>query len=191
LAAVKKIRDEQKISGVYGPLLELFECDEVYMTAVESAVGSALFHVVVDTDDTASKLLESMKQQKSGRVTFIPLNRIEVKTPKQSPQSTQNCFPMIDKLQFKPALKKAIQEIFGKIWICDTLDVGLEYATNYGLNCITLDGEQINKKGVLQGGFVDVKVSRLRAIKSIKQLRRKLETTSSESKKNKIFISRT
>jgi len=32
---------EQKIKGVYGPIIELFECEEQYMTAIEVAAGNA------------------------------------------------------------------------------------------------------------------------------------------------------
>ena len=60
---------------MYGPLFELFECDEVYRTAVEVIGGASLFHVVVEDDETVSRLLEVMNREKSGRVTFMPLNR--------------------------------------------------------------------------------------------------------------------
>ena len=76
-------------------------------------------------------------------------------------------------------------QMFGKIWICDTLDVGLEYSTNYGLTCVTLEGDQVNKKGVLMGGFVDTKMSKLKAMKAIKQLRKRIEEASAESRKVK------
>jgi structural maintenance of chromosome 3 (chondroitin sulfate proteoglycan 6) len=34
----------------------------------------SLFHVVVDTDETASKVLDAMLKEKTGRVMFMPLN---------------------------------------------------------------------------------------------------------------------
>lgn len=41
--------------------------------------GYSLFHVVVDTDETASRVLDIMSQEKKGRCTFIPLNRLRPK----------------------------------------------------------------------------------------------------------------
>jgi len=38
--------------------------------------GNRLFHVVVDTDATAARILEAMRRTRSGRVTFMPLNRL-------------------------------------------------------------------------------------------------------------------
>ena len=47
----------------------------------------SLFNVIVDTDETATKLLEIMNKEKSGRVTFIPLNRVKPRTV-EYPNST-------------------------------------------------------------------------------------------------------
>ncbi|CAB4408989.1 unnamed protein product [Rhizophagus irregularis] len=49
-------------------------------TAVEVTAGQSLFHVVVDTDDTATKVLDVLNREQSGRVTFMPLNRLRTKT---------------------------------------------------------------------------------------------------------------
>ena len=48
----------KKMKGVYGPLIELFECPPELFSAVEVAGGGSLFHVVVDTDETAAALLK-------------------------------------------------------------------------------------------------------------------------------------
>jgi hypothetical protein len=43
----------------------------------------------------------------------------------------------------------------------------------------------VNKRGALVGGFLDMKESRLKAMKSIKQLRKKIDESNNESKKLK------
>ncbi|KAJ1556061.1 Structural maintenance of chromosomes protein 3 [Cladochytrium tenue] len=79
IQAIKRIASKMNLRGVYGPLYELFEVDDRYKTAVEVIGGASLFHVVVDTDDTASLLLEQLNRDRSGRVTFMPLNRLRPK----------------------------------------------------------------------------------------------------------------
>lgn len=44
-------------------------------------IRNRLFHIVVDTDETAGKILDIMIKEKLGRVTMIPLNRTKVTTP--------------------------------------------------------------------------------------------------------------
>jgi len=54
LAAVRRIKRQHNLDGVYGTLAELFEIPDKYRTAVEVTAGNSLFHYVVDTDETAT-----------------------------------------------------------------------------------------------------------------------------------------
>lgn len=40
LNSVRRICDQHGIDGVYGPVIELLECDEKYFTAVEVTAGN-------------------------------------------------------------------------------------------------------------------------------------------------------
>lgn len=65
------------MEGYYGPLCELFTVEDRYKTAVEVTAGTSLFQIVVDNDDTATKILDIMIKEHGGRVTFMPLNRLK------------------------------------------------------------------------------------------------------------------
>lgn len=93
LKAISRIAREHNITGVFGPLYRLFTVPEVYRQAAEITAGASLFHVVVDTDTTATKVLELMKREKAGRVTFMPLNRLKPK-PVQYPENDSSVQPM-------------------------------------------------------------------------------------------------
>ncbi|KAF8305004.1 RecF/RecN/SMC protein [Clavulina sp. PMI_390] len=174
LAAVSRIADRLQLEGVYGPLYTLFEVtDPVYNTAVELTAGTSLWHVVVDTDATASKLLDVMLKEKTGRVTFMPLNRLkskEIVFP-----ASNDAQPLIKKLEYDPAHAKAFEQVFGKTAVCEDLTVAASYVRSYGLNTITTDGDKVDRKGALTGGYYDVKRSRMDAIKAVKTWRPKLE----------------
>ena len=64
--------------GVYGPFIELFKCMDQMNAAVEVTAGNQLFQVVVDTDETATIIVQHLNRTKGGRVTFMPLNRLQV-----------------------------------------------------------------------------------------------------------------
>lgn len=53
----------------------------------------SLFHIVVDTDETASRILEVMVREQLGRVTFMPLNRLRPPTVKY-PEQQEEAVPM-------------------------------------------------------------------------------------------------
>ena len=153
-------------AGIYGPLYRLLEIpDRKYATAIELTAGSSLFHVVVDTDQTAQKVLDIMLKERTGRVTFMPLNRLKPKE-QQFPQGG-DAVPLIDKLSFDPAVKKAVQQVFGRTAVCRDLTVAAAYVRSHGLNTITLDGDKVDRKGALTGGYVDVRRSRIDAARGV------------------------
>lgn len=58
IESVKRIAKEHGINGVYAPIIELFNCTDAEMIAVEVAAKGNLFNFVVDTDETASKVIK-------------------------------------------------------------------------------------------------------------------------------------
>ncbi|KAJ5564370.1 RecF/RecN/SMC [Penicillium frequentans] len=173
LAAVRRIKRQQNLDGVYGTLAELFEVNDRYRTAVEVTAGQSLFHYVVDTDETATKVLEALQKEKAGRVTFMPLNRLRSK-PMNLPRASDT-IPMIEKIQFDPAYERAFQHVFGKTIICPNLQVASQYARSHGVNAITPDGDRSDKRGALTGGFHDSRQSRLEAVKNVGKWRDEYE----------------
>ncbi|KAJ5777579.1 hypothetical protein N7520_000825 [Penicillium odoratum] len=174
LAAVRRIKRQQNLDGVYGTLAELFEVNDRYRTAVEVTAGQSLFHYVVDTDETATKVLEALQKEKAGRVTFMPLNRLRSR-PINLPRASDT-IPMIEKMQFDPAYERAFQHVFGKTIICPNLQVASQYARSHGVNAITPEGDRSDKRGALTGGFHDSRQSRLDAVKNVAKWRDEYET---------------
>lgn len=106
-----------------------------------------------------------MLREKTGRVTFMPLNRLHPKIP--STPDAQDAIPLLDKLRFDPQHLKAFQQVFGKTWVCRDLTIAAAYVKSHGINTITLDGDKVDRKGALTGGFYDVRRSRLEAVNSV------------------------
>lgn len=176
IAAVRRIKRQYDLDGVYGTLAELFEVSDRYRTAVEVTAGQSLFHYVVDTDDTATKVLEILQKEKSGRVTFMPLNRLSEKSRAVNLPKTNDTIPMIEKIQFDPKYEAAFQHVFGKTIICPNLQVAAQYARSHGVNAITPEGDRSDKRGALTGGFHDSRLSRLEAVKNLTKWRDEYES---------------
>jgi structural maintenance of chromosome 3 (chondroitin sulfate proteoglycan 6) len=160
IEAVRRIAAQLNLPGVYGPLYELFEVDDVYRVATETIAGTSLFHVVVDNDATASRLLEVMIKEKSGRVTFMPLNRLRPPTV-SFPADRDEALPLVQQLRFDALFEPAIKQVFGKTVLCRDLSKGAAIARQSGLTAITLNGDRADKKGAISGGFVDGRSGRL------------------------------
>ncbi|KAF5391874.1 hypothetical protein D9757_001633 [Collybiopsis confluens] len=184
LRAVDRIAERHHLTGVYGPLYRLFDVtDQKFNIAVELTAGNSLFHVVVDSDETASKVLDSMLKDKTGRVTFMPVNRLKPKNPPLP--SNSDAIPILEKLRFDDIYAKAFQQVFGKTCVCKDLTVASAYVKSHGINTITLDGDKVDRKGALTGGFHDVRRSRIEAIKNVSLWRSKYEEDQRKSKETK------
>lgn len=153
-------------SGVYGYLGELIDASEKYKTAVDVIGGNSLFHIVVNNDQTASILIEEMKKEKNCRATFIPLNRL--KNEDFNFPSGNESVPLIKKIAYDEFLGPAVKQIFGRTVVCISIQKGYELANMYNVNAVTLDGDRCDNKGVLTGGFRDVKISRVDFLKNLR-----------------------
>ncbi|RID66478.1 hypothetical protein BRARA_D01616 [Brassica rapa] len=174
LSSIKRICSEYKINGVFGPLVELVDCEEKFFTAVEVTAGNSLFHVVVENDDISTQIIKHLNSRKGGRVTFIPLNR--VKAPHVNyPQST-DAIPLLRRLKFDSRFAPALGQVFGRTVVCRDLNVATRVAKNDGLDCITLEGDQVSRKGGMTGGFYDHRRSKLRFMNTIIQNTKSINT---------------
>ena len=178
-----RLVEKHHIKGVHGPLIELFTCDKAFSTAVEVTAGNKLFNVVVDNDNVAAKVLELLgKQKDSGRVTFMPLNRLN--SSKITYPDTTDAFSMLSKLEFEPVFEKAFQQVFGRTLICRSLDSGRKLSRQYQLDAVTLDGDQCSNKGSFTGGSIEWKVAKVDIVRQRRE--RQEEYAEAESELQKI-----
>jgi len=134
-----------------------------YQTAVEAATQNSLFHVIVDTDATAAKLMTRLEKERLGRVTFMPLNQIRVESNPQYPDSN-DVTPLLDTcVKYDAKVTKAMQHVFHRKLLARNAEIASDWAEKAQMDCITLDGDICSRKGALTGGYVDQQKSRLRA----------------------------
>ncbi|CAI4571332.1 CCT_1a_G0029660.mRNA.1.CDS.1 [Saccharomyces cerevisiae] len=174
---VKEITEKLKISpeSVFGTLSELIKVNDKYKTCAEVIGGNSLFHIVVDTEETATLIMNELYRMKGGRVTFIPLNRLSLDSDVKFPSNTTTQIqftPLIKKIKYEPRFEKAVKHVFGKTIVVKDLGQGLKLAKKHKLNAITLDGDRADKRGVLTGGYLDQhKRTRLESLKNLNESR--------------------
>ncbi|XP_048229798.1 structural maintenance of chromosomes protein 3 [Ricinus communis] len=181
LNSIRRICRDYKINGVFGPIIELIDCDEKFFTAVEVTAGNSLFHVVVENDEISTQIIRHLNSSKGGRVTFIPLNR--VKAPHVHYPQSSDVIPLLKKLKFSSNFTPAFAQVFARTVICRDLDVATRVARADGLDCITLEGDQVSKKGGMTGGFYDHRRSKLKFMNIIMQNTRSINMKEEELEK--------
>ena len=82
----------------------------------------------------------------------MPLSRLRPGDNQPYPKS-EDVMPMLHKLKFREEHRKAFQQVFRKCLVVRTLEVGAKFAKSHELDCITLAGDQVHRKGALPGGL--------------------------------------
>lgn len=168
LDALVKFKELHPNLGYHGPLYTLFDFDPRYRLAIEQVAGNALFHVVVDTEDTAQQVLAFLQKEKVGRVTIMPLDRLH---PKEVTLPTgDDVLSVLSRVKYAPEFEPAFRQVFGRAVMCPTLQACETYAKSHGVTAVTLDGDKVEKKGAMTGGFTEATKSRLFAIGESKKV---------------------
>lgn len=161
---------------VFGPLVDLIDVDPKFIAAADVTGGGVLSHVVVDSDSTAARLVSLMQSRRAGRVTFIPLNRLENDLP-PAPESTPDAIPLVSKIRTDPRFMPAVMQVFNRTLVTRTVSIATELAGRYGIDCVTLEGDQVSKRGAMTGGFMDTSRSRIKASQQLREAKREYTET--------------
>ncbi|HDM22694.1 MAG TPA: chromosome segregation protein SMC [Methanomicrobia archaeon] len=138
------------IRGIYGRVKDLGKTKKEYSVALEVAGGRRLDYIVVDTDETAKACVKYLKRRKAGRATFIPLNKIKRRTPREVKKKEGFVDYAINLVEFDDKFKPVFEYVFGDTVVIKNID----FAENFEIfRRVTLDGDLIETTGVVTGGF--------------------------------------
>ena len=145
-------------SRIKGVVAELIKSDKKYDIALETALAAAAQNVVTQTPDDAKYLIEYLKSNKFGRVTFLPITSVKPRI--QSSEITRalserGALGVANKLvEYQSQYENVISNLLGNTLIVDTLENATAIANKYrfAFKMVTLDGEVFTTQGAMTGG---------------------------------------
>jgi chromosome segregation protein len=160
LAAVDFLLSQRnlgKIPGIRGTVEELAEFEPKVKTALQVAGGNRFQALVVETDQVAEECIRLLREEKRGRATFLPLNKMLPGRPHGkslvvSKTSGATGFA-IDLVKFDEAFRPAFWYVFGETVVMD--DLAHARAQMGGVRLVTLTGDLIEATGAISGGYLD------------------------------------
>ena len=157
--AVKAVVREAKggaLRGIHGPLSQLISVEDRYAIAVETALGSAIQNIVTDSENDAKRAINFLKENKSGRATFLPLT--SVKSKPFTEKGLDDCYGFVDMadrlLDYDKKYDEIIRSLLGRTAVAEDLDSAIVIAKkfSYRFKIVTLDGQVVNAGGSMTGG---------------------------------------
>ena len=157
--SVKKIM-EQKSSfpGICGVVSELISTGKKYETAIETALGASIQHIVTEDENTAKAVIEYLKKNKLGRATFLPITAIGDGMrgkPEDRLMNENGVIGTAASLATTDSKYAGIaQHLLGSFVVVDNVDNALRIARKYDYNTrlVTLEGELLSPGGSIAGG---------------------------------------
>jgi chromosome segregation protein len=155
-----KIILNSELPGVCGLVAQLGEVDSRYQLALEISAGSRLGFIVVEDDTIASMGIKLLKQQKAGRATFLPLNKIQsprLNIPREVVQARGFIDLAVNLVKFEPQYQGIFAYVFGNTIVFEDLDSARRLMGQGRI--VTLDGELLESSGAMTGGSVSARSS--------------------------------
>ncbi|MDD1697187.1 MAG: chromosome segregation protein SMC [Methanoregula sp.] len=134
---------------VHGTIADLGKAPAEYSVSLNIAAGNKLQFVVCDNDQVAADAIRYLKEERLGRVTFLPLNKL--KPPALPPLKEPGVIDYaVNLVEYDPKYDRAFAVALGSTVVVDTLERARKLIGRYRM--VTLEGELLEKSGAMTGG---------------------------------------
>lgn len=146
------------LTGIHGPVSSLLSAEEMFVTAIDTALGMSASSIVVDTAVDGKRCIEYLKHSDSGRATFLPLDTIRPAALREEGlENRPGCYGTADRLvTFDGKYTSVIKNLLARTVVCENMDSALALARvyKYRFRIVTLDGQILQAGGAMTGGSV-------------------------------------
>ena len=159
---VKYVLNHQSdFHGIVGVIGELISFPAELEAALSTALGGGVQDLVTIDQSSARDAINLLKQTRTGRATFLPLdglrhNEIAVSTLKslQSIEGFKGVAADLVTSKTETDISNAISYLLGNVLVVDTIDTALRVQRRIGryYRIVTMDGDIISPGGSMTGG---------------------------------------
>ena len=152
---------EAGLDGIHGPVAKLGDVEDRHRLALEVAAGARMTHVVVDDDRIAARAIDLLKSRRAGRLTFLPLNKIQSQSSWGGAALARGRRPdgasgdgligrAVELIRFEPIYADVFSYVFGDTLVFTDLNHARQQLGRS--RAVTIDGELLEKSGAMTGG---------------------------------------
>ena len=170
--AVRNILNNPRLKGIHDIVGNIIDVEPTYLTAITTSLGAAFNNIIVDNASSAEEAIKYLKENKFGRVTFLPIN---VMKPKYVDEKILNILKhqegfinIASNLVCTESLYQTIiSNQLGNTLIVDNIKNAniISKQINFQYKIVSLSGEVVHVGGAITGG----ETSKIRSVKTDKQ----------------------
>ncbi len=151
-------QDKALSSRIKGVVASVIKTEQKYDIAMETALGAAAQNIVTADTDDAKYLIEYLKRNSGGRVTFLPVSSVKPRTENENIHRAlqeRGALGLANKLvKYDPYFENVISNLLGNTLIADNIDNATNIANKYrfAFKIVTLEGDVFSPQGSMTGG---------------------------------------
>ncbi|MDO4432216.1 MAG: chromosome segregation protein SMC [Aerococcaceae bacterium] len=148
-----------QLEGIEGTVADLIQVPTQFQTAIDTALGAALQHIVVTNDQAARGAIHYLKTQQAGRATFLPRTNVKgriLASQHYAVASQHSGFVGLahELVQFDAQNQAIVTNLLGTTIVMQQLKEAQSLAKklNYQAKIVTLEGDVLLPGGSVTGG---------------------------------------
>jgi len=146
-----------RLGGEFAVVADVISVPKGCETAIEIALGSSVQDIITDTVDEAKQAIAFLKDNRVGRATFLPLDRMRPHGAQVKGKMDRRAGAIgiaADLIDYDRKYDPAIRSLLARTVVADNIDnaICLSRELNGWTNIVTLDGEIIVPSGAITGG---------------------------------------
>jgi chromosome segregation protein len=176
---LRKKAEQEKWEKVLGVVADILEPIPQYEVPLEAVLGQRLQYLIVEGEKEAMEAIAFLKKESLGRGSFVP---VRVKGNGNRDRSLQNReggrpLPLLQFVNVKEGFVPIAEFLIGDVGVVDHLERALRWIKEKGgfETLVTLEGEVVERSGVVTGGSLDQGLTILERRREIKELEKRIK----------------
>ena len=176
---LKKKVEQDKWERILGVVADILEPEPQYEVPLEAVLGQRLQYLIVESEKEAREAITFLKKESLGRGSFVPVG---VKGDGNRVRSSQTGegegpLPLLRFVHVKEGFASIAEFLIGDVGVVDHLEKALHGIKEEGgfRTLVTLEGEVVERSGVVSGGSLDQGLTILERRREIRELERRIQ----------------
>lgn len=176
---LRKREEPDRWSRMSGVVADILEPEPSYEILLEAVLGQRLQYLMVADEREAIVAIEYLKQESLGRGSFIPVGA-QAHSQQERPLRSEFENGPVSLMRFvrvKEGFSAIAEWLIGDVGVVDHLTTALQWMAREGCfeTLVTLEGEVVQRTGVISGGSRDQGLGILERRREIRELEKKIE----------------
>jgi chromosome segregation protein len=175
---LRKKEEQERWEKILGVVADVLEPEPQYEVPLEAVLGQRLQYLIVEGEKEPLEAIAFLKKESLGRGSFIPVGVKGDGTHDRSSQGGEEGKPiaLLQLVNVKEGFTPIAEFLIGDVGVVEHLDKALDWINKEGGfgTLVTLEGEVVERSGVISGGSRDQGLSILERRREIRDLEGKI-----------------